>query len=543
MSDRDSAIEVGMTYCSTTCAANQGELFDLIPEDGPEPSEQQRHGEQRRFVSPSHDELFIGARTLRGYLEDCGQLDIVRLAKALDALDWTQFEAKYDGPGRPPYAPRLMAGLVMYGLLKGVNSLRALESLSQLDLGCMWICAGIQPDHSNIGRFVLRHQDAFEGDFFEQVTQLALRVTKSSVQDVAGDGTVMQAAASRYRTVKREALDRKLAAAQEAEKQAPHDPERAASRVKYEAADAALTDREDKRKAKGKPVDSLRVSTTEPQATIQPLKNKSYAPSYKPSVLANAARVIVAKAVDPSDESSVVSTMLDAAEAIGQSKVQRLMLDGNYCNETILNEAVTRDIDLLCPEQGETPNTRQKLKKSDFHYNEDRDVYSCPAGHELTARSRANDGSYVQYERHGCSDCSLRPRCFSQKSSRRVIRRLPIDQAKDALREVMAQPMARKAYAKRKAMVEPVFSFMAGVMNLRRFRRRGLHKVRLEFSLHAAAYNMGRILAAHRALLWLRTLWAMLTRLHIWTNWALSQRSTSRPRFCTVGPMALRDTA
>ena len=37
---------------------------------------------------------------------------------------------------------------------------------------------------------------------------------------------------------------------------------------------------------------------------------------------------------------------------------------------------------------------------------------------------------------------------------------------------------------------------MAQVMNLRRFRRKGLAKVRLEFSIHAAAYNLGRALAA-----------------------------------------------
>ena len=93
-------------------------------------------------------------------------------------------------------------------------------------------------------------------------------------------------------------------------------------------------------------------------------------------------------------------------------------------------------------------------------------------------------------------ECPLRPRCFSLKSTRRVIRRLPIDAAKDALREVMAHPKARQKYARRKAMVEPVFSFLSGVMNLRRFRRWGPMKVRLEFNLHVAAYNLGRVLAA-----------------------------------------------
>ncbi len=59
----------------------------------------------------------------------------------------------------------------------------------------------------------------------------------------------------------------------------------------------------------------------------------------------------------------------------------------------------------------------------------------------------------------------------------------------------MKQPAARKAYAKRKAWVEPVFSYIGQVMRLGRFRRKGLAKVRLEFSMNATAYNLGRLLA------------------------------------------------
>ena len=88
----------------------------------------------------------------------------------------------------------------------------------------------------------------------------------------------------------------------------------------------------------------------------------------------------------------------------------------------------------------------------------------------------------------------------------------------------MANPRARHAYAYRKAMVEPVFSFMRGVMNLQRFRRRGLKKVRVEFNLHAAAYNLGRILAAQRAHSWLRALCAVAT-------WAMAQLHIRRQRF------------
>jgi hypothetical protein len=45
-------------------------------------------------------------------------------------------------------------------------------------------------------------------------------------------------------------------------------------------------------------------------------------------------------------------------------------------------------------------------------------------------------------------------------------------------------------------MVEPVFTHRKENQDLRRFRRRGLAKVRLELLLHLAAYNLSRAVMA-----------------------------------------------
>jgi len=52
-----------------------------------------------------------------------------------------------------------MMGLILYGVMQGVHSLRDLERLARLDLGCMWVSGGIMPDHANIGRFIVMHED------------------------------------------------------------------------------------------------------------------------------------------------------------------------------------------------------------------------------------------------------------------------------------------------------------------------------------------------------------------------------------------------
>ncbi|MDE2253882.1 MAG: transposase [Betaproteobacteria bacterium] len=82
--------------------------------------------------------------------------------------------------GRAPYAPRLMIGLILYGVMQGVHSLRELERLARLDLGCMWVTGGIAPDHANIGRFIVMHEDSLTQGFVESLTRAILKARGSS---------------------------------------------------------------------------------------------------------------------------------------------------------------------------------------------------------------------------------------------------------------------------------------------------------------------------------------------------------------------------
>jgi hypothetical protein len=52
-----------------------------------------------------------------------------------------------------------MMGLILCGVMQGVHSLREMERLGRLDLGCMWVTGGIAPDHADIGRFIELHKD------------------------------------------------------------------------------------------------------------------------------------------------------------------------------------------------------------------------------------------------------------------------------------------------------------------------------------------------------------------------------------------------
>jgi hypothetical protein len=328
---------------------------------------------------------------------------------------------------------------------------------------------------------------------------------------VAGDGTVIEAAASRYGQMRAEALAEALQAAGEAA-QADQDSDSSARVEQLQRAQSILERRQQERQGRGKDPQSVSINPHEPEAVVQPQKDKQrYAASYKPSVLANDKRVIVAAQVHASSETAVLEQLLDQAQ--GQGKIDTALFDAGYFATDVIEATAQRHIELLCPEgqsRGRNWNKHsdKQLPKSAFDYQADQDCYRCPAGQRLTpvARYKGNASgtpAYTVYATNACAGCALRAKCTRSAEGRRI-KRYAIDAQKDALRAKMTQAQARQRYAQRQAMVEPVFSTLRYGQGLQRFRRNGLAGVRVEFALHAMAYNLGRALACALASLFVR---------------------------------------
>lgn len=459
-----------------------------------------------RFHDPDPRAIRLNEVRLDEHLKQMGQRQALQIREILETLDWGGFEQAYKAGGRRPYAPRAMLGVILYGIWQGVSSLRALEKLSRTDLGCLWVSGGILPDHSILGRFIQRHEAELSGAFFEQLTAQVLKRTGSGTQTVAGDGSVIEAAGSRFAVMKAEALaqaiERTRSRVEEAESEGV-DAEASGQRLEQlERARAALAPRQAKRRAQGKPSESMQVNVQDPEAVIQPQKGRQhYAASYKPSVLANEARVIVSFALDPSSETGVVPGLLDQAQR--QGEVSTVLFDAGYCSDSVIEASAERDIELLCPQgrsQGDSwlKTSTKYYPKSQFTYDREQDGYRCPQGQTLVAVGRyAGNERYPAYTLYGtpaCGQCAFRERC-TRSARGRQLKRYEGDDAKDALRAKMQQCAVQARYRQRQAMVEPVFGSLRDRQGLRRFRRKGARAVRLEFGLHALAYNLGRAVA------------------------------------------------
>ena len=458
--------------------------------------------EGRCFKNRDPRGIRFGDMWLDEYLKEMGIKEPFVVRTLLEKQDWSGFEVRYGLYGCAAYGPMSMTGMILYGLMQGVETLRGLERLARTDVGCMWVSGGITPDHATIGRFIVLQGDLLTDDFFEKLTKDILKITGSTTSSLAGDGTVLQSFSSRYKTIRHEAAQEMAKQAQEKAQGSESPKQQAKAELAQKVLDT-IEARIEKKEAKGKDTKQVKISPHEPEAVVQPLKEGVCAPSYKPSTLVNNDKIIVGLAVDPSNESTVVASMLDMAERIGEEKVSELMLDAGYFNKLILELCIDRDINLLCPEgrslgEGEWIKDTERYPKSAFTYHEDTDTYVCPQGQVLTIIDKyagsESSPAFIRYGTPACAHCPVREQCTKDKNGRRI-KRYAGDEAKEAQRQVMKDPRARKRYRQRQAIVEPVFGYMKRVLKFTRFRRRGLAKVRVEFALYAMAYNLCRLKA------------------------------------------------
>ena len=131
------------------------------------------------------------------------------LDEILRGIDWSPWVTPCgEHRGRPPIHPRILAGIILYGLTHRFRSSRVLEYMCGHNLDFIWLAEGHQPDHTTLSIFRKESREALK-DLFRQVGWLAMTMGLVRLGEVAFDGTRVKANANRYETW----TDAKIAAA------------------------------------------------------------------------------------------------------------------------------------------------------------------------------------------------------------------------------------------------------------------------------------------------------------------------------------------
>lgn len=483
------------------------------------------------------------------------------LDEILQSLDWSPWEGEYHGRiGQPPIPPRVMAGVIIYGLMRGIRSSRQLEYLCGHAIDFMWLAEGRTIDHTTLCKFRKRFSGPLK-DLFRQVGRLAMSLGLVRLCEVAFDGTRVKANASRYHTWTAERIEAALKelepliekmfgeadAADAAEDQrwgleesGNHLPPELATlkdrKAKLEEVLEKLRQADEARKKDGTDPkkNPAQLPKSDTDSKVMPNKEGGYGPNYTPLAATDGHSGFIADC-DVIGEPNEHPELLPAVDRIEENfgkRPERVLTDA--ANGTAVNLAgmEARGVDFYTPVDSQVPqegnpakredprqavpeaewpklprNARKKLAKSCFVYDEEADVYYCPMGKTLEYRqtkAEARAGGTVKrrvYHCRQCAGCPLAGECLDAKARHgRTVHQEEHERLREKMYAKMQTPEGKTIYHRRLHVAETPFAIIKALMGVRRFLLRGLENVRTEWRWICTAYNLKKLVAAIAAL-------------------------------------------
>jgi transposase len=395
------------------------------------------------------------------------------VSDVVDQLDLRAIESVYEGDerGQPPYHPRMMTKILIYGYCVGVFSSRRIQKALVEDVGFRVLAAGNEPDFRTISDFRKLHLKALQG-LFDQVLQIALQAGTMKLGRVVLDGSKVKANASKHKAMSygrmqedekriKEEVRRlfEQAEAVDAEEDARYGRERRGDELPAELArretrlerireaKRALEERaREQAKSQGQPAEKakpevkMQYNFTDPESRIMKGPD-GFVQAYNAQIAVEPDfQLIVGQRVTQAanDKQELVPSVEAIREQAGQKPLE-ILTDSGYCSDANLKYL--------------------EKKKIEGFIATDRESY----------RDRQQPG----------------PRGPLPPGATRV----------DRMRRKLQTKAGAAIYATRKTVVEPVFGQIKQARGFRQFLLRGLGKAQGEWALICLTHN---ILKLHR---------------------------------------------
>jgi transposase len=483
------------------------------------------------------------------------------LDEILRGLDWSGWVTPCtDHRGRPPIHPRILAAVLLYGLMRRIRSSRTLEYMCGHNVDFIWLAEGHRPDHTTLSGFRKEAGKALKG-LFRQVGRLAMAMGLVRLVEVAFDGTRVKANASRYHTwtaaKAEEALkeldalfDRMMAEADQADVQGQegmflgesvnHLPAELATleqrRQKLQEILQTLQSQDEARRKEGKDPEKnpAQLPKADTDSKVMPNKEGGYAANFTPTAAVDVSGDMIVDCeviADPNEHTQTLAAV-DRIEGSFGKKPEAFLADTAHGTGENLAGMQQRNVTFLTPMESSQPqegnparrddpsqpiaeadwprlprNSQKQLDKSCFVYVEASQCYYCPQGRRLEyaeIHRVTRNGQEVAvrvYRCANCENCPLSVACRSSKARRgRMIYRDPYEPLREEMAARMQTAEGRATYAHRMHGAETPFAYIKAVMGVRQFLLRGLENVRTEWRWVCTAFNLQKLLKAVAAL-------------------------------------------
>jgi transposase len=410
--------------------------------------------------------------------------------------------------GRPPYHPRDLMALLIWGYLDGTDSSRKLEKASKRNIEVLWLLRKLQPDFKTIADF-RRHNSEPIARVLTHFIGLLGKQGLIRGELVAIDGSKFRASNGKDRNFNEAKLTDRI---ERLERSIQNYLERLERNDVEQEKDEPVTISDDEmrqvierlrnRKDQYQTVlETMRteqvqqVSLTDPDSRRMRMSEGANV-CYNAQIAVDSAHgLIVTQRVcnEPTDVQQLSSIAIAAKEVLGVEQLS-VVADRGYANSVELARCEEQNITPYVPRPLSKRNKNAGLfSKEDFVYDAENDNYTCPAGQILrcSTSARSHGRSIHYYITPHCSRCDLRSQCTRGKR-RRIGRRADEQVLQAAHARAQKRPDLMKA---RSSLAEHPFGTIKCFINHGRFLTRGLEHVRCEFALAVLAFDLKRALS------------------------------------------------
>jgi len=400
------------------------------------------------------------------------------VSDVVDQLDLSAIHAVYgeEKRGQPPYDPRLMTKLLVYGYCTGVFSSRRIQKRLQEDIPFKVLAAGNEPDFRTISDFRKIHIGTLQG-LFEQVLGMALEVGAVKVGRASLDGTKIKANASKHKAMSYGRMEEKQQQLKEEVKQL------------LEQAEAA--DEEEDRRHGSQRGDELPEELRRRETRLAKIKlaKKVVEQRAREKAAAEGKSATEAKQAKPEDKDQYnftdpESRIMKGADGFVQGynaqaavEPEMLLIVGQSVTEAVNDK---KQLEPMVEAIEQQSGQRPKALLADNGYCSEENL----AGLESVEQPERQIEGFIATgkQKHGehRMPCKRGP--------------LPKDATRvDRMKRKLQTKVGKAIYAARKCVVEPVFGQIKQARGFRQFLLRGKEKVKGEWALVCLTHNILRL--------------------------------------------------
>ena len=431
------------------------------------------------------EELFYSFRLDEAVPDDH---PVRKIAAVLD-LSWVHSELApfYPKMGRPSIDPELMVRMLIIGYVFAIRSERAICRDVQVNLAYRWFC-GLSiddkiPDHSAFSR--ARHERFRDSDMFrrvfERVVEAYIAAGLVGGEGFAVDASLIVADANKQRSVPGSEWNK------------ARDPQ-GASRAMREY----LATLDDAAFGAASEVVPKFVSPSDPAAqwtgAMRGPAFFAYTDNYLVDVKVGIIMDVKASRAIRQAEVGAAKAMIERTEERFEIKPIYLAADTAYGSADALNWIVNeKKIAPHIPVIDKSKREDGTFSREDFRFDQERNIYLCPAGKVLTTTGHIGPDHALRYlaSLSDCRTCVLKPKCCPNMPARRIVRDVNED-ARDIAR-ALAKTEAFERSRRHRKSVEMLFAHLKRILRLGRLRLRGPCGAQDEFTLAAIAQNLRRL--------------------------------------------------